>query len=113
MQFQEGFHTYYIYILTNKAKTVLYTGVTNHLKIRLAQHKENIEISNKTFASRYNVHYLLYFEKFTWIQEAIAREKEIKGWRREKKINLIKTINPDLNFLNYLFERVEIPPSSE
>ena len=113
MQFQEGYHTYYIYIITNKAKTVLYTGVTNHLKIRLEQHKENIEISNKTFASKYNVHYLLYFEKFTWIQEAIAREKEIKGWRREKKINLIKTINPDLNFLNYLFERVEIPPSSD
>ncbi|MBK9225110.1 MAG: GIY-YIG nuclease family protein [Flavobacterium sp.] len=113
MQFQEGYHTYYIYILTNKAKTVLYTGVTNHLKIRLEQHKENITSSTTTFASRYNVHYLLYFEKFSWIQEAIAREKEIKGWRREKKINLIKTINPDLNFLNYLFERVEIPPSSE
>ncbi len=113
MQFQEGYHTYYIYIITNKAKTVLYTGVTNHLKIRLEQHKENIATSNKTFASKYNVQYLLYFEKFTWIQEAIAREKEIKGWRREKKINLIKTINPDLIFLNYLFERVEIPPASE
>jgi putative endonuclease len=47
---------------------------------------------------------LLYYEKFTWIQEAIAREKEIKGWRKEKKLNLIKTINPDLNFLNHLFE---------
>jgi putative endonuclease len=53
---------------------------------------------------------LLYFEKFTWIQLAIAREKEIKGWNREKKVNLIKTINPDLNFFNKLFE---IPPSSE
>jgi putative endonuclease len=46
----------------------------------------------------------LYYEKFTWIQEAIAREKEIKGWRREKKIDLIKTINPHLEFLNFLFE---------
>ena len=104
MQFQEGYHTYYIYIITNKAKTVLYTGVTNHLKIRLQQHKDNIEFDNKTFASKYQVHYLLYFEKFTWIQEAINREKEIKGWRREKKIDLIKTMNPDLVFLNYLFE---------
>ena len=104
MQFQEGYHTYYIYIITNKAKTVLYTGVTNHLKIRLEQHKDNIVSKNKTFASSYNVHCLLYFEKFTWIQEAIAREKEIKGWRKEKKLDLIKTINPELNFLNYLFE---------
>jgi putative endonuclease len=104
MQFQEGYHTYYIYIITNKAKTVLYTGVTNHLKTRLEQHKDNIVVAKSTFASKYNVHLLLYYEKFTWIQEAIAREKEIKGWRREKKLDLIKTINPDLNFLNYLFE---------
>ena len=104
MQFQEGYHTYYIYIITNKAKTVLYTGVTNHLKIRLIQHKDNISLGNSTFASKYNVQYLLYFEKFTWIQEAIAREKEIKGWRRDKKLALIKTINPELNFLNHLFD---------
>jgi len=104
MQLQEGYHTYYIYIITNKAKTVLYTGVTNNLKIRLEQHNNNIVSGNKTFASKYNVHFLLYYEKFTWIQEAIVREKEIKGWRKEKKINLIKTINPDLNFLNHLFE---------
>ncbi|MBW4360243.1 GIY-YIG nuclease family protein [Flavobacterium taihuense] len=104
MQFQEGYHTYYIYIITNKARTVLYTGVTNHLKIRLEQHKDNIVSKNKTFASSYNVCFLLYYEKFTWIQEAIAREKEIKRWRKEKKLDLIKTINPELNFLNHLFE---------
>lgn len=104
MQFQEGYHTYYIYIITNKTKTVLYTGVTNNLKIRLQQHQDNIILNNPTFASRYQVHFLLYYEKFTWIQEAIAREKEIKAWRKEKKLDLIKTINPDLNFLNDLFE---------
>lgn len=104
MQFQEGYHTYYIYILTNKTRTVLYTGVSNNLKQRLHQHLENILFKNKTFASKYNVQFLLYYEKFTWIQEAIAREKEIKGWDRNKKIKLIKTINPDLDFLNYLFE---------
>ncbi|WP_326935312.1 GIY-YIG nuclease family protein [Flavobacterium sp. PL11] len=89
-------------MLTNKAKTVLYTGVTNNLKIRLQQHKELL--NPNSFTARYNVHYLLYFEKFTWIQIAIAKEKEIKGWKKDKKTTLIKTINPDLNFLNHLFE---------
>ena len=103
MQLQEGYHTYYIYIITNKSKTVFYTGVTNNLKVRLSQHQENNATGNKTFASKYNVTYLLYYEKFTWIQEAIAREKEVKDWRRKKKIELIKTINPNLDFLNYLF----------
>ena len=102
IEFHEGYHTYYIYILTNKAKTVLYTGVTNHLKHRLQQHKESINSSS--FTAKYNVHFLLYYEKYIWIQQAIAREKEIKGWTRNKKIELIKTINPELNFLNSLFE---------
>ncbi|OYU80194.1 MAG: endonuclease [Flavobacterium sp. BFFFF1] len=104
MHFHEGYHTYYIYIITNKSKTVLYTGVTGNLKNRLQQHSENIQSSIPTFASRYQVHYLLYFEKFTWIDEAIAREKEIKKWRREKKLNLIKTINPSLDFLDNWFQ---------
>ncbi|HSD08262.1 GIY-YIG nuclease family protein [Flavobacterium sp.] len=104
MELQQGYHTYYIYIITNKSKTVFYIGVTNNLRIRLNQHKENITVGNKSFASRYNVKFLLYYEKFTWIQEAIMREKELKGWRRDKKIELIKIINPDLDFLNYLFE---------
>jgi putative endonuclease len=99
MQLQEGFHTYYIYILTNKAKTVLYIGVTNNLRLRLSQHKD--KLNSNSFTAKYNVHHLLYYEKYTWIQEAIAREKEIKGWRREKKINLIKIINPELAFLEY------------
>ncbi|WJS94775.1 GIY-YIG nuclease family protein [Flavobacterium johnsoniae] len=101
MRLQEGFHTYFIYILTNKAKSVFYVGVTNNLKKRLIKHKENILDENKTFASKYKVEFLLYYEKFAWIQEAITREKEIKGWRREKKIELIKTMNPDLEFLDY------------
>lgn len=101
MLLEEGFHTYYIYIITNKAKTVFYTGVTNNLKTRLFQHKENILMQNKTFASKYKVEFLLYYEKFNWIQDAIAREKEIKGWRIEKKLELIKITNPELEFLNY------------
>jgi putative endonuclease len=108
MELQGGYHTYYVYILTNKAKTVLYTGVTNNLSIRLSQHKEHL--NPNSFTAKYNVHYLLFYEKFTWIQEAIAREKEIKGWRREKKIDLIKSVNPDFVLLDYLFE---VPPTSE
>ncbi|WP_374175378.1 GIY-YIG nuclease family protein [Flavobacterium tructae] len=103
MQFQKGYHTYYVYIITNKSKTVFYTGVTNNLRARLSQHKENNANRKKTFASKYNVIYLLYYEKFTWIQQAIAREKEVKDWRRDKKIELIKTTNPDMEFLDYLF----------
>ena len=102
IEFQEGYHTYYVYILTNKAKTVLYTGVTNNLKIRLVQHTDSV--NPNSFTAKYKVHYLLYYQKFTWIQQAIAKEKEIKGWKRDKKITLIKTINPDLNFINCLFE---------
>ena len=101
LEYQEGYHSYYIYILTNKAKTVLYTGVTNNLKLRLQQHEEGLNPTS--FTAKYKTHYLLYFEKFTWIQLAIAREKEIKGWRKDKKLALIKTINPGLNFLNHLF----------
>ena len=102
IEYQEGYHTYYVYILTNKAKTVLYTGVTNNLKIRLQQHIGSL--NPNSFTAKYNVHYLLYFEKFTQIQIAIAKEKEIKGWKKDKKITLIKTINPTLNFLKPLFE---------
>ena len=76
--------------------------MTNNLKIRLQQHKESL--NPNSFTTKYNVHYLLYYEKFTWIQLAIAREKELKGWEKDKKIELIKMINPELSFLDYLFE---------
>lgn len=102
IEFQEGYHTYYVYIITNKAKTVLYIGVTNNLRLRLQQHNERFNL--KSFTAKYNIHYLLYFEKFTWIQQAIAREKELKGWKRDRKIELIKSMNPELDFLNSLFE---------
>lgn len=89
---QEGFHTYYVYIFTNKNRSTFYIGVTNNLKLRLQQHKDNLEIGNNTF------------EKFVWIKEAIAREKEIKKWRRDKKLSLVKDFNSDFEFLNYKFE---------
>ncbi|MNY55470.1 hypothetical protein D3C86_1914520 [compost metagenome] len=78
--------------------------MTQNLKVRLNQHKENIENNIKTFASKYGIEFLVYYEKFTWIQEAIAREKELKGWIRAKKVELIKDFNPTFEFLNHHFE---------
>ncbi len=96
-----GTHNYYVYITTNKNKTVLYIGVTNDLKVRILQHEESAQTTiNQSFAGKYNAHYLLYFERFEWIEHAIDREKELKGWRRSKKEALINTINPEWNFLN-------------
>lgn len=101
---QDGFHTYYVYIITNKHRSTYYIGVTNNLKLRLEQHKDNLETGSKTFASKYNIEFLVYYEKFTWIQEAITREKELKKWRRDKKLKLIQEFNPEFEFLNYHFE---------
>lgn len=100
---QLGFHTYYVYIITNRFRSAFYIGMTNNLKTRLSQHKENIEVGNKTFASKYNIEFLVYYEKFTWVEDAILREKEIKKWRREKKLDLIKKFNPEFEFLNERF----------
>ncbi len=63
IEYQESYHTYYVYILTNKAKTVLYTGVTNNLKVRLQQHE--VSLNPNSFTSKYRVFHLFYFEKFT------------------------------------------------
>jgi putative endonuclease len=101
---QLGFHSYYVYIITNKFRSTFYIGMTNNLKVRLQQHKENIVLKNKTFASKYSLEYLVYYEKFVWVQEAIAREKELKKWRREKKLELIRSFNPEFEFLNTHFE---------
>ena len=104
LNLQLGFHSYYVYIITNKFRSTYYIGMTNNLKIRLQQHKENILLKNKTFTSKYGLEYLVYYEKFVWVQEAIAREKELKKWRREKKLELIRSFNPEFEFLNSHFE---------
>ncbi|AYO56936.1 endonuclease [Chryseobacterium sp. 6424] len=99
--FTEGFHTYYVYILTNKNRTVLYTGVTNNLHRRL--HEHHIKFNPRSFTARYQVEFLIYYEKFTWIHHAIEREKEIKNLTRLKKLHLIRTANPNMTFLNHIF----------
>jgi len=92
-------HNYYVYILTNKNKTVLYTGVTNNLKERLYFHC-NPEPFSKAFTAKYKCFYLAYFEQFSTIKTAILREKQIKGWKRFKKDNLITDFNKNWRFLN-------------
>ncbi len=94
-------HSYFVYILTNKNKTVLYTGVTNDMYRRISEHFEiSKPFRHSSFAGWYNAYHLLYFECFDQVTNAIAREKEIKGWRRSKKEALINTLNPQWRFLN-------------
>ena len=79
---------YYIYIVTNSQKEIIYTGLTNDLQARIIEHYQN-RGNEQTFAGKYFCYNLIYYEGFNYINEAIAREKEIKGWRREKKLTLI------------------------
>lgn len=76
--------SYCVYILTNKIKTVLYTGMTNDLEQRLIEHYLD-RIERKTFTGKYNCHFLVFYENYGYVNDAIAREKEIKGWLRSKK----------------------------
>jgi putative endonuclease len=94
-----GTHNYFVYIITNENKTVLYTGVTNNLQSRLVQHQFPGE-NRKHFSARYNVYFPVYWESHNNVQYAIDREKEIKGWKRFKKMNLIASFNPEWKFLN-------------
>jgi len=103
-------HCYYIYILTNKHNTVLYTGMTNDLVRRCHEHK------NKTvpgFTEKYNVDKLIYFELFDFVDLAINREKQIKGYSRIKKEALINKFNPAWNelFVNGKVTSADAPNS--
>jgi len=84
-------HNYYVYILTNKHRTTLYIGVTNSLERRVWQHRHGDKVG---FAQRYNLTRMVYFEHFRDVNNAIAREKQLKGWLRAKKIALIEKRNP-------------------
>jgi len=90
-------NNYYVYILTNKSNT-LYIGVTNDLIRRLYEHKNKLAPG---FTRKYNINKLVYYEVFDGPETAIRKEKEIKGWNRKKKIELIKKVNPS-------FEELEI-----
>lgn len=84
-------HNYFVYMLSNIHNTVIYTGVTNNLERRMLEHKSK---SSFSFTKKYNCNKLVYFEEFDWIEDAITREKQIKGGSRLKKINLINSMNP-------------------
>ena len=82
---------FYVYIMTNKSKT-LYTGVTNNLQRRVYEHKQKLIPG---FTAKYNITMLVYYEIYNDINMAIFREKQIKGWLRKKKIDLIESTNPN------------------
>ena len=87
----------YVYILSNKKRTTFYTGVTNNLSRRLLEHKEG---KGSIFTSKYNLFELVYYEVILGIEQAIKREKQLKNWHREWKINLIRSINPEMKDLS-------------
>jgi putative endonuclease len=88
---------YYVYIMTNKGNKVLYTGVTNDLRKRIYEHKEKLA---EGFTKRYNLTKLVYFEICDDIQSAISREKQIKDGSRQRKIDLINSVNNKWRDLN-------------
>jgi putative endonuclease len=83
--------TYFVYIMSNISK-MLYVGVTNNLEHRVFQHKAKLIDG---FTKKYNLHRLVYFEPFGSIRGAIAREKQIKGWLRARKVKLVESVNPE------------------
>jgi putative endonuclease len=89
--FEISMREYYVYITSNNSKT-LYVGVTNNIVRRMREHRSKI---HPGFTQRYNVTKLVYYESTDDVSGAIEREKQIKKWRREKKIQLIETMNPE------------------
>ena len=90
----------FVYILTNERRTTLYIGVTNNLEGRLWQHRNK---QGSRFTRQYNLTVLIYYETYPDPVSAIAREKQLKGWKREKKEALIATLNPDWEDLSAKF----------
>jgi putative endonuclease len=88
--------TFFVYIVTNKHRTVFYTGFTGTIDLRMYQHKHKIFPG---FTSQYNAHILVWYETFPNPNDGIVAEKRIKGWKREKKIALIRSKNPDFRDL--------------
>ncbi|MDD3773904.1 MAG: GIY-YIG nuclease family protein [Patescibacteria group bacterium] len=87
---------YYVYIITNRWNTIFYIGVTNNLIRRIYEHKNKLI---KGFTKKYNIIKLVYYEQFSDPENAVKREKQLKNWHRDWKINLIKKNNPDFKDL--------------
>ena len=86
----------YVYILSNKSREVFYTGVTGNWPERIWQHRNG---EGSSFTKKYKTKYLMYYEEYSLVVDAIEREKRIKKWKREWKINLIKSVNPQMRDL--------------
>ncbi len=84
--------TYFVYIMASKKNGTLYIGMTSNLVRRVYEHKNNM---NEGFTKKYGIHTLVYYEHITDVHAAIAREKQMKKWKRQWKINLIEKENPD------------------
>jgi len=84
--------SYYVYILASKRNGTLYVGVTNDLVRRAYDHKSNVI---QGFTEKYGVHNLVYYESYTDVRDALTREKRLKKWKRQWKIDLIESVNPD------------------
>jgi putative endonuclease len=97
---------YYVYVLTSVNRKVMYVGVTNNLENRVAQHRSG---EGGAFTRRYRVHTLVHAEEYQYVEDAIAREKEIKAWRRSKKDSLVEATNP--SWADLLETPVVIDPS--
>ncbi len=100
---------YFVYILTNKTNNVLYIGITNNLEKRMYEHKNKMV---EGFTKKYDLTKLVYFEETSDVLTAIEREKQLKNWHREWKINLINRFNPDWRDLSVEGEKVNAEPSS-
>ena len=92
-------YNFYTYMLTNYTKKTLYTGVTNDIERRLYEHYFGTD-QKESFTFKYKCYYLVYYERHQYINHAIEREKEIKGWTRVKKNMLVEQENPTWRFLN-------------
>ena len=97
----------WVYMMCSNSRRALYIGVCAVLQDRVYQHKKNLFDG---FTKKYKCHRLVYFESFAYIGDAIAREKEIKGWRREKKDALVATINPQWKDLSEGWYDRKVPP---
>jgi putative endonuclease len=100
-------HMYFVYIIASRSRS-LYIGVTNSLIIRIQQHRDG---THDGHTAKYKIHRLVYFERFAYIDNAIAREKQLKGWLRSRKIELINKSNPTWEDLSLNFGQPIPPPT--
>jgi putative endonuclease len=101
--------TLFVYIMSNYERTTFYVGVTNNLERRVAEHKS---LKGSVFTSKYKLLYLLYYEELFGATDAIRREKQLKNWRRDWKLNLIREMNPEMLDLARDWKRIDAETSS-